>query len=219
MKRREINNKMFKKAVLLGMALVFVASVLVSAGSLNIGNVFGNSFEKEDSSSDVIVVSAEAMLVDTIVEIDPSSKTVGQSETFSVDVDIEPAQPVKGWELRLYFDASLLQANSVTEGNLFSGKSTIFNSGNIDNTAGRITAVYCFILGTDNVSSSGTACTVSFTSTMGTGTSTLDLNTVGVTNETTYVPITVNDGSVTVEGENTPPTATIDSIRPNPADE
>ena len=216
MEKRKIN----KKAVVFGMALVLLASILVPASSLSIGEVLNNQSETEDNFSENIVGSTRAVLANTDVEITPSSKTVDPCETFTVDVDITPGQPIKSWELRLYFDASLLQATTpiaVTEGDLFSGKTTIFNSGNIDNTAGKITAVYCYILGTGNVSGSGTACTVSFTSTSATGTSTLDLNTVGVTDEVGYVPITVYDGSVTVR--NNLPTATIDSISPSPADE
>jgi len=213
---RKIENKLLKKASVLGLVLVLVASFLVPASGLIVGNVFSNHSEEEGSFSDDIVRSDGAFRFNTNVRITPSSQTVDPCETFSVDVDIEPGQPIKSWELRLYFDASLLQANSVTEGDLFSGHTTMFNNGSIDNTLGRITLLYNYILGIGNVSSSGTACTVSFTSTSGNGTSTLDLNSVGVTDETGYVPITVYDGSVTVR--NNPPSATIDSISPNPAE-
>ena len=142
---------------------------------------------------------------DTTVSIDPSSQIVSPGETFTVDVYCVPGQPIKSFELKLSFDASLLQANSVSEGDIFDGYSTFFNSGTIDNNAGTIVDVFGLIIGSGNVSGSGTFVTISFTATSALGTSTLNLYDVGVTNETGYVSITVNDGSVTVQGTNNPP--------------
>ena len=58
---------------------------------------------------------------DTIVSIDPSSQTVSAGETFTINVSCVPGQPIKAFELKLSFNASLLQANSVTEGDIFDG--------------------------------------------------------------------------------------------------
>ena len=82
-----------------------------------------------------VIVSADDT---TIVSISPSTQSISSGETFTVDVYCVPAQLIKSFELKLSFDASLLQANSVVEGDIFDGYSTFFNAGIIDNNAGRI---------------------------------------------------------------------------------
>ncbi|EMR74674.1 PDK repeat-containing protein [Thermoplasmatales archaeon SCGC AB-540-F20] len=142
---------------------------------------------------------------DTTVSLSPSSQTVSSEDTFNVNVSCVPGQPIRAFEFRLSFNPSLLQVNSVTEGNIFSEYNTYFNSGTIDNNAGTIADVYNLIIGSGNVSDSGTFVTISFTATKdSSGTSSLDINDVGVTDETGYVSIEVSDGSITVQGTNLP---------------
>lgn len=139
----------------------------------------------------------------SIANISPPSQTVSPGETFSVDVYCTPGQPIKSFEFKLSFDESRLQVNSVTKGDIFDGHQTIFNSGKIDNVNGSITDVYGLILGPGNVSSPGTLVTISFTAKTSAGTSLLHLYDLGVTNETEYVPITTDDGGVTVYNPDT----------------
>lgn len=135
----------------------------------------------------------------TIVNIDPSSQIVSPESNFTVNVSCAPSQPIKSFELKLSFNASLLQVNSVTEGNIFSGYSTFFNAGTINNTAGTIVDVYGLIMGSGNVTGNGTFVSISLTAKSVTGTSTLGLYDAGVTNETSYVPISMNNGTVQVD--------------------
>ena len=111
----------------------------------------------------------------TTVSIDPLSKTVSQGETFTVDVFCEPAQPMKSFEFKLSFDSSLLQVNSVTEGNIFNDYNTFASMGTIDNTAGTIVRIYSVIIGSGNVSDSGTLVTISLTALDSAGTSSKSL--------------------------------------------
>ena len=155
----------------------------------------------------IIAVGALILTVEaagtTTVSIAPSSQTVSPESNFTVNVSCAPGQPIKSFELKLSFNASLLQVNSVTEGNIFSGYSTYFNSGTINNTAGTVVDVYNLIIGLGNVSGNGTLVSINFTAKNVTGISTLGLYDVGVTNETAYVPIAVNNGTVQVDA--TPP--------------
>ena len=48
----------------------------------------------------------------TTVSIDPSSQTVSSGDTFTVNVSCVPDQPIKSFEFKVSFDASLFQANS-----------------------------------------------------------------------------------------------------------
>ena len=146
---------------------------------------------------------------DTTVSLSPSSQTVSSEDIFNVNISCVPGQPIKAFEFRLSFNPSLLQVNSVTEGNIFSGYNTYFKSGTIDNNAGTITDIYNLINESGNVSDSGTFVTISFTAKDPSGTSSLDINDVGVTDEVGYVSIDVSDGSITVQGTN-PPSPPVD---------
>ncbi|MCX6664556.1 MAG: cohesin domain-containing protein [Euryarchaeota archaeon] len=134
----------------------------------------------------------------TLVSINPSSQTVSAGETFAVTVSCVPGQSMKSFELQLSYNSSLIHANSVTEGSIFTGYTTFFNAGTINNTAGTITNVYDLILGDGMVSGSGTLVSISFTAQLLSGTSNVTLSDVGVTNETTYLPVFVSNGNVTL---------------------
>ena len=147
---------------------------------------------------------------DTQILISPSSQTVDANEKFSIDVYCIPGQPIKAFELKISFDSSLISADSVTEGDIFEGHSTFFNSGTIDNSAGTIVSIYGLIVGQGNVSENGTLVSISFTADEYSGTSDIDFIDVGtwttIVNETGYVPLDVTAGNVEVAGGSDPPT-------------
>jgi hypothetical protein len=137
----------------------------------------------------------------TVVRISPSSQTVSNGESFTVNIFVDPGEPVNGVAFALSYDASLIHADSVTEGDLFDGFTTFFNPGTIDNVAGTITSVYGLTVpATNTVTDSGVFCTISFTSQSSIGTSSLDLNDVCATDVSgeCISDIIVNDGSVSV---------------------
>jgi len=151
-----------------------------------------------------IIVSAST----STINIDPLSKTVSTGESFSINVSCVPGQPIKSFEFKLSFDPSLLQINSVTEGDIFNGYSTFFSSGTIDNTAGTVVNIYNLIVGAGNVSSSGNFVIINCTAKDTAGVSTLDLYEFGITNESEFLSINVNDGSATIQepaNEDPPP--------------
>ena len=114
---------------------------------------------------------------------------------------VDPDTTIAGVQFNLSFDHTILQANSVTEGDLLDqgGASTFFVGGTIDNVAGTITDVAgAIITPGQTVSSAGTFATISFTA-LAAGTSALTLSGVVVGDITgTAVSITVTGGSVTV---------------------
>jgi chitodextrinase len=142
---------------------------------------------------------------ETTVRINPSSQTVFLEDTFTIGVYCTPGQPIKSFEFKLSFNASLLQVNSVTEGDIFAGYTTFFNNGAIDNNAGSIVDVYGLIIGSGNVSNNGTLVNISITAKSTIGTSFLNLYGVGVTNETEYVSIAVNNGNAIVQSADNNP--------------
>jgi hypothetical protein len=128
------------------------------------------------------------------------SKDVTVDETFSINISCVQSEPIKGWELKIRFDPSIISINSVSEGDLFEGYSTFFNIGTIDNNAGTIIDVYCLIIGKGNVSSSGTLINIEFKA-IAIGETTVSLYDVGICNETQYLVNNVNDGRVVVNSE------------------
>ena len=134
----------------------------------------------------------------TLVQISPASKTVSAGQSFSLNVMCTPGQAIKSFELKISFNPTYLQVTSVSEGTIFNGYSTFFNDGTIDNTAGTIVDIYDLILGAGEVTSPGTFVTLTFSARLASGTSSVCLYDVGVTNETSYVPITITNGSVTL---------------------
>lgn len=134
----------------------------------------------------------------TLVYVNPTNSIVASNENFNITINCNPSQPIKSFELKLSFNASLITANIVSEGNIFNGFNTFFNSGIINNTAGTIVDVYGLILGQGNVSNSGTLATIYFNATSNIGTSYLNLINAGITNETTYLSILTNNGNVSV---------------------
>jgi chitodextrinase len=141
----------------------------------------------------------------TPVRLNPSSQTVNASDTFVVTVECIPQQPVKAFELKLSYNPSLVRAISVTEGDLFDGYSTFFNGGEIDNSAGRIINIYNLVVGPGNVTGAGSLITITFTARTTSGTSTLSLYDVRLTNESDYLSISVVSGAVTIAGGSSPP--------------
>jgi hypothetical protein len=157
----------------------------------------------------LLLLSTQTILIraseDTAVYIDPSTQTIAPGGTFTVDVYSDPSEPIKSFEFRVSFDHTLVHANSITEGNIFDGYTTFFNEGTIDNTAGTIQDIYGLIVGSGTVSTLGTFISISFTALSSSGTSTIDLSNVGVTDDSGYIPIVVTDGSVQISESNHPP--------------
>ena len=82
----------------------------------------------------------------TEISILPSTQSASTDETFNVSVYCNLIQPIKSFEFDLDYNASLIQVNSVNEGDIFSSYSTFFNNGIIDNINGYINNIYSLIL-------------------------------------------------------------------------
>ena len=151
----------------------------------------------------VMILFASTILmgadINTSVSINPANQTVGPGGTFSVDVYCVPSEPIKAYELTVSFNPSVLQAVSVTEGDIFNGFTTFFNPGIIDNTNGDISQIYGLIIGTGTVTNPGILVHINFIAGINVASSIIDLINVGITNEQSYVSVSVNNGMVQVE--------------------
>jgi len=135
----------------------------------------------------------------TLVNVTPSNVSVAPDYSFDLDIYCSPVKPIKAFELKLLFNSSLLTVNTVSEGDIFSGYSTFYNDGIIDNTEGSIINIYGLIIGEGNVTDPGTLVNISFTSKSFIGASNVTLYDVGITNQTDYISILTSDGSIVVE--------------------
>jgi len=90
------------------------------------------------------------------ISIIPSASIVKPGETFSLDVYIDPKQPVTGAQFNLHY-GSLASVTSVKDGGLFKtgGLTNTFQSGLIDNSAGVLKNVYSAIVGSGTVTAPG----------------------------------------------------------------
>lgn len=159
-------------------------------------------FSYDDFSTHTFSTMGES--VSTIL-VFPSSQTVVPREEFTIDIYCIPGQPIRGYEFKLSFDATVLQANSVSEGNFFHDFESNFSKGKIDNTAGTIIHVYGYIRQkVGNTSELGTFATISFTA-LSDGTADIDFiddGWTGVCDEKGYLPIELFGGNVVIGGGN-----------------
>lgn len=152
----------------------------------------------------------------TEVSVTPSSQTVSPGESFTIEIVVDPATEIAGVQFDLYFDPSLVSVDTVQEGNLLDqngANNTYFQiMGEKNNSTGELTGVAGAILESTSVTSSGTFAIINMTAKNAEGTSSLNLKNVKVTApDGSFVPITVNDGSVEVSSSNEEDTNTQNS--------
>lgn len=130
------------------------------------------------------------------IVVSPPFKFQSADTSFNVIIYCTPSQTMKSFELKLSFNATLLQANSVAPGTIFDGYPTFFSAGIINNTAGTIINIYNLIIGLNNVSASGSLISVNFTGNSLVGVSSIHIYDEGITNETMYLEHETNDGDI-----------------------
>jgi hypothetical protein len=143
----------------------------------------------------LFVVSASATLI-TVVD-----KEAKVNEVFDVVIYCEPSEPIKSYEFNVRFDPSILSVTYLSAGDFFEGFPT-FSSPNcvIDNELGTIINVYDLTVGAGlMVDEPGILVYIHCTAKRN-GTSNITLYDAGVTNETRYLSLSVDDGMVTVNG-------------------
>ena len=152
-------------------------------------------------------ISASAVPMPTVTA---GSATVNVGDTFHILISISSPVEVDSWQFDLAFTASLLKANSVTEGSFLSesgSKLTLFSPGVIDNGTGHITLVTdSFVDLLPGPSGSGVLADISFTA-LAPGVSPLTLSNVFL-NDLDSGFLTTN-GQVTIRGAAVPEPMTV----------
>ena len=85
-------------------------------------------------------------------------------DTFTLDIHAENISDLAGWQFDIAFDPAALEAVEVTEGDFLKtdGGNTFFQSGSIDNAAGKIGGLSAIRLSAQGVSGTGTLLQVTF---------------------------------------------------------
>ncbi|WP_160174947.1 PGF-pre-PGF domain-containing protein [Methanococcoides methylutens] len=145
-----------------------------------------------------IYVIMSPVSAETGVSLSPANQSVELGSEIVVNVYVEPDMPISGAQFDLYFDGSVLDVKSVSEGDLFSKTgTTLFGEGTFDNTTGNIIYAHS-VLFEKEVTSPGILATIVFKTTA-TGQSNLQLVNVVVSNsDGTAVPITVENAVVSI---------------------
>ena len=93
-----------------------------------------------------------------------SQSPIHIGDTFEFDVRAENVSDLAGWQFDIAFDSSILEALDVSEGDFLKtdGGTTFFQSGRIDNAAGKITGLIAGRISEGGVSGSGSVLQVRF---------------------------------------------------------
>ena len=143
-------------------------------------------------------VSAEYPITSEI-NVSPDTISIAPNEPFSFNITCSPIQNIKSFELKIRFDPDYIQIDTITEGNIFDGFTTFFNDGTINNNQGTVKGIYNLIIGSGNTSTNGTLVEVSGTALNNFGFIDIELYEVGLTNESSYIPLSYEDGTIVIQ--------------------
>lgn len=193
-------------------------SIIVLFVGVSIIPLTSSSFYQMDND----IIGCDSLNDITIVSIQPSAQTVEKGELFTVNIYVEPSEIIIGIGFDIYFDPTLIQADSVFPSwDLFEWVCTFpptpgFDYGTIDNINGRITGIMGIPIPVYPTEDPGIFCYIEFITQQELGTSFLDIQNVTILDiDFNPLPSTVIDGEVTVEGPNNPP---YEPSNPNPPD-
>ncbi len=153
--------------------------------------------ETISNSWSVVVSEAGSSTISVL----PSSAVVAPGDTFSLDVNIDPATSLSGSQFDMHY-SSLASVDSLHEGELFSGNglSTTFYSGDVDDLTSVLSGVYSAIVGSGTISAPGTMATVNMVAGSSTGVLELALSDVVLSDANSNpAPYTVSNATVLVD--------------------
>jgi len=98
----------------------------------------------------------------TILFVNPETLTVDVGQTFSVDIYVSNVIDLYGWEFKLRWNLTLLDALNITEGDFLRSYGDTLFVINVNNTEGWLRAACTLIGGIPGVNGSGILATVEF---------------------------------------------------------
>jgi len=118
--------------------------------------------ETQQTPASFQTITLESTSLEATVYVDPSTTTAEVSQEFSVNISISNVTDLYGWEFRLRWNSTLLDALNVTEGDFLKAYNDTLFVINMNNTAGYVRAACTLIGSIPGVNGSGTLATVKF---------------------------------------------------------
>ena len=121
-----------------------------------------NGFFGFETGTEYTVVPPDAVSRLTFSATETTNLLAG--DTFTLNLNAENITDLAGWQADITFDPNVLEAIEVTEGDFLKseGGDTFFQSGTIDNTAGKITSLFSARIAESGASGIGTLLSVTF---------------------------------------------------------
>jgi hypothetical protein len=119
-----------------------------------------------ESSSPNVEATGEDLPEATAVSVSVVDEVIEIGEQTTINIIVDPSKAIAGMQFDLSFDPTLVNIDSVEEGDLLNqdGASTFFNAGTVDNDSGVIEDVYGAIASSGkSVSTKGTFAVVKLT--------------------------------------------------------
>lgn len=153
----------------------------------------------------IVVLTLTILFVNTCksntINIQPNYQYNKENTQINILITCIPTQPIKAYEFKIRFNASLLTAINVNEGDFFQDYMTFYNAGIINNTQGTIINIYDLIVGQGNITTTGTLVNITFTAKNQKGVSNIEIYDEGLCNETQYIPVETNNGALQIYGQ------------------
>ena len=95
--------------------------------------------------------------LETVIDYVFTQTSIHVNDTFSIDIQVGHVTNLAGWQFDIVFDSNLLETINVSEGDFLKtdGGATFFQSGRIDNAAGKITGLIAGRISEGGVSGTG----------------------------------------------------------------
>ena len=147
-----------------------------------------------------VIVLTGFVSADSVVSVESTHESLETGEQATISIELTPDVSVKSFEFSIEYNQSLISVSNLSEGSFFNGYNTFSSNGTINTNNGMISGVYSLIMGDGMVSSEGVLYTFTVTAmdTFGDKTSLIRLVDVGITNETSYLSLTIENLSLTI---------------------
>ena len=138
----------------------------------------------------------------SVVSVEPSFQKVSPGEIFTVNITVDPtSEKICGAEFKLYFDNSLLNATSLSQGAFFSGFGTMFYGEGINPALGKIDYGEAITTGVqdEGVTKPGTLATITFQAIGECGINKLRFEEIVLSDPLAHeINVTVNNGTIEI---------------------
>lgn len=147
----------------------------------------------------VIIIPSCLGSATSTMTVESSDSILEEGEITTVSIRLNPDAAVKSFELNIQYNENLLMVSSLRLGDFFQNYTNFSSNGSIDQQNGSISNIYSLIVGSGNVSAEG--CLYMFNVTAiepidQQQNTLIQLNNAGITNETQYLPLIVQNLSL-----------------------